>query len=355
MNKNFYVAIMAGGVGSRFWPASLENKPKQFLDILGTGRTMLQLTFDRFKKIMPVENILIVTNDNYTDLVKEQLPEILADRILSEPSRNNTAPSVAYTALKIQSINPQAVFVVASSDHSIRKEAVFLEKIQQSLNFCAHNDAIMTLGIQPTNANTGYGYINFEHTDKVDGICKVKTFTEKPDKTTAQKFLDSKEYLWNAGIFIWSVSSLLKSFKQNAPEILDILTPNDDSVWKTIDTEKAFIQSNYPKTPNISVDYAILEKAKNVFTLPCDCGWSDVGTWNSLFDEAEKNAENNVVQNNKSHLINTHNCIVRAPENKKVVIKGLENFVVVDENGVLLIYPKSDEQEIKQISILMNK
>jgi len=354
MNKNFYVAIMAGGVGSRFWPASLEHKPKQFLDILGTGRTMLQLTFDRFQKILPIENILVVTNDNYTELVKEQLPEVLHDRILSEPSRNNTAPSVAYTALKIQSINPKAVFVVASSDHSIRKEEVFLEKIQQAFNFCAHHDAIMTLGIHPTNPNTGYGYINFEHTKNKDGIYKVKTFTEKPDKATAQKFLDSKEYLWNAGIFIWSVSSLIKSFKENAPEILDILTPKDNSIWNN-GSEKTFINLNYPKTPNISVDYAILEKAKNVFTIPCDCGWSDVGTWNSLFDEVEKNAENNVVQNNKAHLVNTFNCIIRAPENKKVVIKGLENFVVIDENGVLLIYPKSDEQEIKQISILMNK
>lgn len=354
MNKNFYVAIMAGGVGSRFWPASLEHKPKQFLDILGTGRTMLQLTFDRFQKILPIENILVVTNDNYTELVKEQLPEVLHDRILSEPSRNNTAPSVAYTALKIQSINPKAVFVVASSDHSIRKEEVFLEKIQQAFNFCAHHDAIMTLGIHPTNPNTGYGYINFEHTKNKDGIYKVKTFTEKPDKATAQKFLDSKEYLWNAGIFIWSVSSLIKSFKENAPEILDILTPKDDTIWNN-GSEKAFINLNYPKTPNISVDYAILEKAKNVFTIPCDCGWSDVGTWSSLFDEVEKNAENNVVQNNKAHLVNTFNCIVRVPENKKVVIKGLENFVVIDENGVLLIYPKSDEQEIKQISILMNK
>lgn len=345
---------MAGGVGSRFWPASLEHKPKQFLDILGTGRTMLQLTFDRFQKILPIENILVVTNDNYTELVKEQLPEVLHDRILSEPSRNNTAPSVAYTALKIQSINPKAVFVVASSDHSIRKEEVFLEKIQQAFNFCAHHDAIMTLGIHPTNPNTGYGYINFEHTKNKDGIYKVKTFTEKPDKATAQKFLDSKEYLWNAGIFIWSVSSLIKSFKENAPEILDILTPKDNSIWNN-GSEKTFINLNYPKTPNISVDYAILEKAKNVFTIPCDCGWSDVGTWNSLFDEVEKNAENNVVQNNKAHLVNTFNCIIRAPENKKVVIKGLENFVVIDENGVLLIYPKSDEQEIKQISILMNK
>ncbi len=354
MNKNFYVAIMAGGVGSRFWPASLEHKPKQFLDILGTGRTMLQLTFDRFQKILPIENILVVTNDSYTELVKEQLPEMLTDRILSEPSRNNTAPSVAYTALKIQSINPNAVFVVASSDHSIRKEDIFLEKIQQAFHYCAHHDAIMTLGIHPTNANTGYGYIKYEHTKNKDGIYKVKTFTEKPDKATAQKFLDSKEYLWNAGIFIWSVSSLLKSFKENAPEILNILSPTDSSIWNN-GGEKAFINENYPKTPNISVDYAILEKAKNVFTIPCDCGWSDVGTWNSLFDEVEKNAENNVVQNNKSHLVETFNCIVRAPENKKVVIKGLENFVIIDENGVLLIYPKSDEQEIKQISILMNK
>ncbi len=355
MNKNYYVAIMAGGVGSRFWPASIESKPKQFLDILGTGRTMLQLTFDRFKSLIPVENILVVTNDSYVELVQEQLPHILPDRILSEPSRNNTAPSLAYTALKIQSLNSKAIFIVASSDHSIKNERLFLEKIQQSLHFCEHNDALMTLGIQPTNANTGYGYIKFDRSETIDGVCKVNSFTEKPDKATAQKFLDSKEYLWNAGIFIWSVSSLLKSFKQNAPEILEILTPTDKSVWKTISAEKSFIRLNYPKTPNISVDYAILEKAKNVFTLPCDCGWSDVGTWNSLFDEAEKNAENNVVQNNKTHLIDTHNCIVRAPENKKVVIKGLENFVIVDDNGVLLIYPKSDEQEIKQISILMNK
>lgn len=355
---------MAGGVGSRFWPASTEETPKQFLDILGVGKSLIRLTFERFLKIVPAERILIVTNQQYKALTQLHLPEIPEKNILCEPSRNNTGPCVAYTALRLQAENPDAVFVTAPSDHVILKEDAFLEKIQQALSFVENNDAIVTLGIQPTRPDTGYGYIEvFPSQGEADGKqstpsqgnakgrgsspLKVTSFREKPDKNTAQRYLNAGNYYWNAGIFIWKAENLIQSFRNNAPDIINVLT-QDVSKYNTTD-EQGYIDEVYPDTPSISVDYAILERAKNVFTIPADIGWSDLGTWNSLHAFLDQDENFTVTLGDNTHLIDTKNSIVRTDSKKIVVIKGLDNYIVVDEPDALLIYPKSDEQEIKQV------
>ncbi len=341
-----YVAIMAGGVGSRFWPASREEMPKQFLDITGSGQSLLQMTVERFKKIIPESNIFIVTNKKYVPLVKEQLPTLADNQIIGEPSRNNTAPCVAYTALKLAALDPDANMVVAPSDHLIRKEDAFLSQIQKALNFAASNDALLTLGIQPTRPDTGYGYIHFDK-QGVDGIHKVKAFKEKPDLATAEAYLASGEYLWNAGIFIWNVKSILKAFRQYAGDIYDILS-QDTGAYNS-PREQEFIDRYYPTTPSISIDYAIMENADNVYTLPSDIGWSDLGTWASLHTESAKDEHGNAVLADPIELVDSHNNMIRLPKGKLAVIKGLEDFIVIDEGDVLLIYPKSREQEIKQV------
>lgn len=337
---------MAGGIGSRFWPASTEETPKQFLDILGVGKSLLRLTFERFLNLVPADRILIVTNKMYKDLTMAHLPELPEENILCEPSRNNTAPCVAYTALRLKAMNPKAVFVTAPSDHVILKEEIFLDKIKQAFQFLESQEGIVTLGIQPTRPDTGYGYI--ETTDVTEsGVLNVKAFKEKPDRQTAEQYLESGNYLWNAGIFVWKASDLLSSFELNAPEIVSILT-QDLSKYNT-EGEQAYIDEVYPQTPSTSVDYAILEKANNVFTIPADIGWSDLGTWNSLHAYLEKDQNETVTLGANIHLINTLNSIIRMGSDKTVVIKGLNNYIVVDEPGALLIYPKNDEQEIKQV------
>ncbi len=339
---------MAGGVGSRFWPASRTAKPKQFLDILGVGKTLLQMTFERHLQLVPKENIFIVTNAQYRDLVKEQLPEITDNQILGEPSRNNTAPCLAYMALKLQGINPKANFIVASSDHLILKENVYLEKISQAFDFVSQDDVLMTLGITPTRPDTGYGYINFAKRDaNNDGIFKVKQFREKPDLQTAKEYVASGNFLWNAGIFIWSVKSLLKSFGKNAPDILTIL--DKPNVYNTA-SEQDFINEHYPTTPDISIDYAIMEKADNIYTIPSDIGWSDLGTWGSLHEESNRDADGNAINGNHVMLYDVKNSLIRVPKNKLTVIKDLEDYIVVDEDDILMIVPKSKEQEIKTIT-----
>jgi mannose-1-phosphate guanylyltransferase len=354
MNSNHYVAIMAGGVGSRFWPASREAKPKQFLDILGTGKTLLQLTYERFLPLIPKENIFIVTNAAYNSLIKEQLPDVTDNQILAEPSRNNTAPCLAYTAFKLQNLNPNASFVVASSDHLIVNEADFLKNIELALDFTQKNDALMTLGLKPLNPNTGYGYIQFNRNDaNNDGIYKVKSFTEKPDLATAKTFLEAGNYLWNAGIFIWSVKSLLKGFKKNAEDIYDILKKGEE-VYNT-EGEQKFINQHYPTTPNISIDYAVMEKAENVYTIPCDFGWSDLGAWSAIYDELPKNEDHNVIQSDNVLTFDVTNTLIRTPAEKLVILRGLDDFIVVDENNVLLIYPKNKEQEIKQVTTTLKQ
>lgn len=346
--SNNYIAIMAGGVGSRFWPASRSAKPKQFLDILGVGKTLLQLTYERALRSVPADHIFIVTNEQYRSLVKDQLPALSDNQILGEPSRNNTAPCLAYTALKLQALNPNANFVVASSDHIILKEDEYVKNIGKALEFAAHNDALVTLGITPTYASTGYGYINYVK-DAIhgDGLHKVNSFTEKPNLATAESFLKDGNYLWNAGIFVWSVKSLLSAFSKYAPEIRSIL--DVENIYNT-PAEKAFIDENYPRTRDISIDYAIMEPADNVFTIPSDIGWSDLGTWGSLHVESEKDGDGNVIHGDHVMTYEVRNCLVRVPSDKLVVLKGLDDFIVIDEGDILMVVPKSQEQEIKQIT-----
>lgn len=344
MNKNTYVAIMAGGVGSRFWPGSREAKPKQFLDILGVGKSLIRLTFERFLDLCPAEQIFVVTHKKYKEQVLEHIPELTENQVLCEPSRNNTAPSVAYTAFKLHALNPEANFVIAPSDHIILKEDDFLDQIRKALNFSRQNDALLTLGIQPTRPDTGYGYINYQQ-NGVGGIYKVKSFKEKPDLETAGKYLDSGDYLWNAGIFIWRSKIVLEAFKKHAGEIYSILERGLD-VYNT-EKEQAFIDDHYPNTTKISVDFAIMEKAENIFTIPADIGWSDLGTWASLHAELLEIENENVANTNMVRLVDTTDSLIRLPEGKMALIRGLHDFLVIDEGDVLVIYPKSKEQDIK--------
>lgn len=352
MKNNTYVAIMAGGVGSRFWPGSRESKPKQFLDILGVGKSLIRMTYERFLHLCPSENIFIVTHKKYKQQVLEHIPELSENQVLCEPSRNNTAPSVAYTAFKLHALNPDANFVIAPSDHIILKENAFVSKLQQALAFSKTNDALVTLGIQPTRPDTGYGYINFgKETDT--NVFKVNSFREKPDVETAETYLKSGKYLWNAGIFIWRSASVLRAFKENAPEIYAVLKKGE-SIYNT-NKEQDFIDEYYPQTPKISVDYAIMEKADNIYTLPADIGWSDLGTWASLHAELDKDEKGNVT-NTKAVLVSeTENCLIRLPKHKFALIRGLEDFMIIDEGDVLMIYPKSKEQDIKKETVRLKE
>lgn len=346
--KNIYVCIMAGGVGSRFWPASRTHRPKQFLDMLGLGKSLLRLTYERFLPVCPNENIFIVTNQQYRDQVKEHLPELLEGQILCEPSRNNTAPCITYAALKIQKINPKATMIVAPSDHLITNEARFVSKIQQAVDFARRKKGLITLGIQPLKPHTGYGYIKYQKEDIESGVHRVDAFTEKPDLDTALQFLKAGNYLWNAGIFIWQTQQVLGALQQHASEIYRILKAG----WDKLNTseEQSFIDRAYPTTPSISIDYAIMEKAENVYTLPADFGWSDLGSWNSIYQLQNKDANYNVLSQGQSLLEDTTNCLIHAASDKLVVVKGLDNFIVVDDANVLLIFPRDEEQSIKQIT-----
>lgn len=344
---NTYVAIMAGGVGSRFWPASRESRPKQFLDIIGVGKSLIQLTYERFLQLCPKENIFIVTNGRYKQQVKEHLPDLTDNQILCEPSRNNTAPCIAYAALKLQSLNPQANMVIAPSDHIILQETAFINTLKQALDFSEKNNALLTLGIKPSHPNTGYGYINYGKTEQ-EGVHPVIRFTEKPPLEKAKAFLESGDYLWNAGIFIWKAKSILAAFAQHAGDILDILNASPECF--NTPNEQPFIDDNYPNTPSISIDYAIMEKADNVYTIPSEFGWSDLGTWGSLHIESDKDEQNNLVQASPVLMEDVQNSLIRAPKDKLVVVKGLDNFMVIDEGDVLLIFPKDQEQEIKSIT-----
>ena len=354
MNKeNFYIAIMAGGVGSRFWPASRESLPKQFLDILGTGSSLIRMTYERFARLVPPERILVVTNKKYKSLVAEHIPEIPTKNIITEPSRNDTAPCVAYTALRLEAMDPNATFVIAPSDHVILKEAAFLENITSALEFASAEEVIVTLGIQPTRPDTGYGYIEAGKERTRGNMQKVKSFREKPNLETAQKYLDNGSYFWNAGIFVWSVKTVLNSFKKNASEILTILSTEKNNY--NTDKEQDYIDRVYPTTPSISVDYAILEKASNVYTLPADIGWSDLGTWNALHAYLDKDALGSVTIGENTKLINSENCIVRSSSDKLVIIKNLNDYIIIDEEDVLLIYPKKEEQAIKELKKSINQ
>ena len=346
MNKNYYAVLMAGGVGSRFWPVSTTEFPKQFHDMLGCGSTLLQKTFSRLAQLIPAENILILTNEKYNDIVLAQLPEVRQEQVLLEPAMRNTAPCILYAALKIKKQNPNAVMVVAPSDHWIEDERAFTQNLQQCFDFCAQENALLTLGIQPTFPNTGFGYIEFDKQDK-NPIKKVNQFREKPDYETAKSFLASGNFLWNGGIFIWSVQAITAAFEAYQPEMFSLFMQG----WPTYSTadEAAFIASHYAQADNVSIDYAVMESAPNVYVLPATFDWNDLGTWGSLHEKLDKDDHNNAVVNAKVLLQNTSSNIISTAKDKLVIIDGLHDFIVVDKDNVLLIYPKSKEQEIKGI------
>ncbi len=350
MNKNNYCVIMAGGVGARFWPISRTSHPKQFIDILGTGQTLIQQTFKRFTGICPEENILIVTNEIYKDLVREQIPQIPEDNILCEPSMRNTAPCIAYANYKIQAVNPDANIIVAPSDHIILKEDEFVKDINTALQATAKNDWLLTLGIKPNRPDTGYGYIQFEEShghDEDKTIKKVKTFTEKPDIEMAKVFLKSGDFLWNAGIFIWSLKSITKAFEIYLKDVNDLFKKGIGKY--NTNEEKDFIQQTYEVCRKISIDYALMEKASNVYVISSDFGWSDLGTWGSLFSIREKDENKNALFGKNVMMYDTKNCIINMPDDKLVVIYGLDGYIVVEDEGSLLICKMKDEQNIRRI------
>ena len=346
MNKNYYAILMAGGVGSRFWPVSTQEFPKQFHDMLGTGDTLIQKTFHRLAKLIPQENIFILTNERYNDLVFEQLPSVTKRQVVLEPAMRNTAPCILYASLKIQKENPDAIMIVAPSDHWIEDEDTFSYNVQQAFDFCAEHDALMTLGIQPTFPNTGYGYIEFDKTSKKD-IKTVSQFREKPDYETAKEFIAQGNFLWNAGIFMWSANSVVKAFQNNQPQLYTLFQKGL-SVYNTAD-EQGFIQENYMKAENVSVDYAIMETSKNVYVIAAEFDWNDLGTWGSLYDKLEKDDSRNAVVNSRTLTENASGNMIRSKKDKIVVVDGLNDYIIVDKEDVLLIYPMSKEQDIKKV------
>ncbi|MCF6351045.1 MAG: mannose-1-phosphate guanylyltransferase [Flavobacteriaceae bacterium] len=360
MNKNYYAIIMAGGIGSRFWPMSTREYPKQFHDMLGIGESLLQRTFNRFAKLIPKENIFISTNKNYKNLVLEQLPTTNEKQLLLEPIMRNTAPCILYASLKINDLNKDAIIVVAPSDHWIENETEFLKNVTTAFKACAKKEILMTLGIQPSNPNTGYGYIQYdvstnliipENSRQINSITnnikKVANFTEKPNLKKAKQFINEGNYLWNAGIFVWSSQSILNAFQKHLPKMKKILCSNN-KIWNT-DFENDFIENNYKNLESISIDFGILEKATNVHVLPVEFGWNDLGTWGSLYEKLPKDDTKNTVVNAKTLFRNASNNMVRTSKGKYVVIQGLNNFIVVEKDDVLLICPKNEEQDIKQI------
>jgi mannose-1-phosphate guanylyltransferase len=349
MDSNNYCIIMAGGVGTRFWPLSKVSKPKQFLDILGTGRSLLQMTFDRFNKICQSENILIVTNEIYKEIILEQLPEILDQNILLEPHRRNTAPCIAYANYKILQKNPKANIITAPSDHLILKEEKFLQVVKKGLKFTSEKDVLLTLGIKPSRPETGYGYIQIDSKNKNiknKNIHPVKTFTEKPNKEIAQVFFESGEFYWNSGIFIWSLNAILKAFENYLPEVSKLFEQGIN-LYNTKDESK-FISKTYYECPNISIDYGVMEKANNVYVYGAEFGWADLGTWGSLHEQLAKDNNNNAIIGKNVFSYNLNNCLVNTPDEKLVVVQGLDDYIVVDSNNILLICKKENEQEIKK-------
>lgn len=336
---------MAGGIGSRFWPMSRANHPKQFLDILGTGKTMLQQTFERYNKMVPAENIFIVTAREYVSKVKEQLPEIPQENILAEPSRKNTAPCIAYVAFKLHQINPDALMIAAPADNLILDDQAFLETTITALNFIDHINALVTIGIKPTHPNTGYGYIQHDDLEAAPGIYKVKTFTEKPNLELAKTFIDSGDFLWNAGIFTWKVKNLINAFEQYLPEMHEVFVAEKDNF--NTPEEVAAIERIYPQCTNISIDFGIMEKAENVYVIPASFAWSDLGTWNSAWHNMEKDYFHNAVAGDQVMVFDTKNTMVHVPNNKLVLLQGMEDYIVVDTQDVLLICKRDKEQEIK--------
>lgn len=372
MKENTYCVIMAGGVGSRFWPFSRNNKPKQFLDFFGTGRSLIQMTVDRFRPLVPIENILIVTNVQYKDIVLEQIPDMKPSQVLCEPARRNTAPCIAYAVSHIRGLQIrkamaagtmekweiqdlsheafEANIIVAPSDHLILNEEGFRAVMQDGLDFVTTHDAILTLGMKPTRPETGYGYIQMDKDPKAplseDAICKVKTFTEKPNLDLAKVFLESGEFLWNSGIFVWNLRTICSALRAFLPELVEIFQSGEQYMGTA--KEDDFIQEKFPTCPNISIDYGVLEKATNVYVKPADFGWSDLGTWGSLLLNSTRDIYGNATVGQSVHLHETSGCIVHAPEAKKVVVQGLEGYIVAERGGNLLVCKLTEEQRIRE-------
>ena len=343
-DNNRYCVIMCGGVGSRFWPFSKTAKPKQFIDFFGTGRSLLQTAFDRIEGIVPLDNIYLLTNESYAPLIREQLPELGESQILLEPARRNTAPCIAWAAHHIKAINPEAKMMVAPSDHLIINVEKFRQCVISAFDFIDRNDALVTMGIKPSRPETGYGYIQVgEHIE--GNFSAVKTFTEKPNEDLARVFLDSGEFFWNSGMFFWSADSILKALNDYAPEV-NIVFEKGAAYFGT-GQERAYINSNFEACPSISIDFAVMEKAPNVYVETVDFGWNDLGTWGSLYDHSPKNKDGNVTQNCKALMYNSHNNIIAIKGDKLRVASGLEGYIVADVDDALLIVPLEEEQKIK--------
>jgi mannose-1-phosphate guanylyltransferase len=346
MNENNYVAIMAGGIGSRFWPVSRLDHPKQFLDLLNLGRTLIQATYDRFAQYIPNENIYVVTSLQYKEIVEKQLPFLNPENILCEPSRKNTAPCIAYISYKLHQLNPESNLICAPADHLILDDTSFRKVSLEALEFTEKNNALITLGIKPLFPNTGYGYIQHEAVAVTDNVYKVKTFTEKPDIELAKKFILSGDFLWNAGIFVWRTSSIIKAFEKYLPEIHEVF----DSAKNALVTseEKEAIELIYPLCVNISIDYGILEKADNVYVIPSSFGWSDLGTWGSAYENLEKDSMENAVAGGNVILFDSSKNVIHSHNDKLILLQGLNDFIVVDTDDVLLVCKKEKEQHIKE-------
>ncbi|MEN8156009.1 MAG: mannose-1-phosphate guanylyltransferase [Bacteroidota bacterium] len=350
MNTSNYCVIMAGGIGSRFWPLSKTRKPKQFLDILGVGRTLLQQTYDRFIQLMPADQIFIVSNLEYKALITEQLPDLPAENILLEPLRRNTAPCIDYANFRIQQKDPDANIVVTPSDHLIMKETEFLNHVKEGFEFVSNSKALLTMGIVPSRPETGYGYIQSLH-KKVKGyenttLRKVKTFTEKPDLEMARVFLESGDFYWNAGIFFWSLNSIMQAFETFLPEIHALFSEGSKAYGTG--KEGAFIKETYSNCRNISIDYGVMEKADNVYVLISDVGWSDLGTWGSLYEQLDKDENQNSVTGKNVFMYDASGNIVNVPDDKLVVLQGLKDYIVVQNEGIILVCRREEEQKIKQ-------
>ncbi|MCI9172079.1 mannose-1-phosphate guanylyltransferase [uncultured Duncaniella sp.] len=346
MNSHRYCVIMCGGVGSRFWPYSREDRPKQFIDFLGTGRSLLQMSYDRILPLVPKENIVVVTNEKYASLIREQLPDVLPHNILLEPARRNTAPCIAWAAYHIAALDPQASMIVAPSDHLITGDAIYCECVERGFEFVENNDALLTLGITPVRPETGYGYIQVGAPVGHD-INKVKTFTEKPNLELAKVFLDSGEFLWNAGIFIWRASVIIEALRKYDSD-LTVLFDKGEGLFGTAN-ETEFIKQNFEACPANSIDYAVMEKADNVYVESARFGWNDLGTWGALYDNSPKDDNDNVSQGAGLVAYESERNIFVTPAGKLVVAHGLKDYIVADAGDVLLICPKSEEQRIKQM------
>jgi mannose-1-phosphate guanylyltransferase len=347
--NNTYLVVMAGGIGSRFWPFSRTQHPKQFHDVMGVGRSMLQLTVDRFQGICPPENVFVVTNRDYVNLVQQHLPDLPADQILGEPIGRNTAPCIAYASYRIAQRNPQATIIVSPADHAVLREEEFRRLINQAVAAARQHDVLITLGVQPSRPDTGYGYIQYmddaEHRLPESGLYKVKTFTEKPNAELARMFLDSGDFLWNSGLFVWRADIIIQAFHHLLSDISEVFDEGQEMLGTA--QESAFIDDAYSRCRNISIDFGIMEKADNVYVLPADIGWSDLGTWDSLHRVGQRDGQNNVIDGDVM-LYDTQDCIIKTPSERLVVVQGLEGYIVAEHDNVLLICQRSEEQRVKE-------